>query len=83
MRWSRHTIDLSSSPRPLIFFLRLRQFAESVADTFVLCSFSSTIPRISNKMVSLLWKACSEGDLQKVLGLLEEPNSVDIELKGE
>jgi hypothetical protein len=84
LRWSRHTIDLSSSPRPLFFFLRLRQFAEALLiPPFVLCSLSSTIPRISNKMVSLLWKACSEGDLQKVQELLEEPNSVDIELKGE
>jgi len=34
-------------------------------------------------MVSLLWKACSEGDLQKVQELLEDPNNVDVELKGE
>jgi hypothetical protein len=34
-------------------------------------------------MVSLLWKACSEGDLQKVQELLEEVNGVDIELKGQ
>ena len=33
-------------------------------------------------MVSPLWKACSDGDLQKVLEFLNEPSSVDIELKG-
>lgn len=33
-------------------------------------------------MVSLLWKACSEGDLQNVHELLKEATSVDIEIKG-
>ncbi|KDR85400.1 hypothetical protein GALMADRAFT_357277 [Galerina marginata CBS 339.88] len=32
-------------------------------------------------MVSPLWKACSDGDLQKVLEFLNEPSAVDIELK--
>jgi hypothetical protein len=70
-------------PHAVNFFLRLRQFAEADVLVFVLCSFTSNIPRISNKMVSLLWKACSEGDLEKVQELLKEPNGVDIELKGE
>jgi len=33
-------------------------------------------------MVSPLWKACSDGDIQKVHELLNEPSAVDIELKG-
>ncbi|KAJ3514394.1 hypothetical protein NLJ89_g2409 [Agrocybe chaxingu] len=32
-------------------------------------------------MVSPLWKACSEGDLTRVLELLNEPSAVDVELK--
>ncbi|KAF9566122.1 hypothetical protein CPC08DRAFT_682981, partial [Agrocybe pediades] len=32
-------------------------------------------------MVSPLWKACSDGDLQKVLEFLNEPSALDIELK--
>jgi hypothetical protein len=34
-------------------------------------------------MVSSLWKACSEGDLQRVQELLVESSGVDIEVKGE
>lgn len=34
-------------------------------------------------MVSLLWKACSEGDIHRVQELLDEPTRLDIELKGE
>ena len=33
-------------------------------------------------MVSPLWKACFDGDIEKVNELLREP-SIDIELKGE
>lgn len=33
-------------------------------------------------MVSDLWKACSEGDLQKVHELLVEVSIADIEIKG-
>lgn len=34
-------------------------------------------------MVSALWKACSEGDLDSVVELLKEASSIDIEIKGE
>ena len=34
-------------------------------------------------MVSLLWKACSEGDIHRVQELLDESTGLDIELKGE
>lgn len=33
-------------------------------------------------MVSTLWKACSEGNLENVHELLKEASSVDIETKG-
>lgn len=33
-------------------------------------------------MVSALWKACSEGNLEDVLELLKEATSIDIEIKG-
>ena len=34
-------------------------------------------------MVSPLWKACSEGNLENVAELLKEATPVDIEVKGE
>jgi ankyrin repeat protein len=33
-------------------------------------------------MVSTIWKVASEGDLEKVKELLNEPSSIDIEIKG-
>jgi hypothetical protein len=33
-------------------------------------------------MVSALWNACSEGDLNAVVGLLEKASPADIETKG-
>ena len=63
----------------LQFFLRtcfvwcLRAFLLHLALTHTsLCS-----------MVSPIWKAASEGDLEKVKELLNEPSSIDIEIKGQ
>jgi hypothetical protein len=33
-------------------------------------------------MVSQLWTACSEGNLETVLGILNDASSVDIEIRG-
>lgn len=33
-------------------------------------------------MVSPLWTACSEGNLETVLGILSDPSPVDIEIRG-
>lgn len=33
-------------------------------------------------MVSALWKACAEGDLEKVQALFNEPSTPDVEIKG-
>lgn len=33
-------------------------------------------------MVSVLWKACSEGNLDQVHALLAEASAVDVEIKG-
>jgi hypothetical protein len=36
----------------------------------------------SLKMVSALWKACADGDLQRTNELLADATALDVELKG-
>ncbi|OBZ79501.1 Glycerol-3-phosphate dehydrogenase [NAD(P)+] [Grifola frondosa] len=48
----------------------------------ILCSgLSSSCATFQVQMVSPLWKACSEGDLEKVVELANEASPVDIEIK--
>jgi hypothetical protein len=60
--------------RPSCIFLLL----DCCLSPYYFISFSTS----EDSMVSALWKACSEGDLENVHGSLKEASAVDIEIKG-
>lgn len=65
----------------LIFFAQLFRLLRCTNHSFVSFPISHRPPQ-AIPMVSPLWKACSEGDLQKALDVLTDATAVDIEVKG-
>jgi hypothetical protein len=80
--WGQKKKDFESVPTPFTNSSCLS--SASVGPCLFRISYYFTrVHRLKNyQMVSALWRACSEGNLENVFQLLKDASTVDIEIKG-